>query len=121
VIREKKTMRRLLIAGAASLGLMLGGCTSLQSILTDITSGQAATIISQVQAFVAQACHVEPDAVDIITLWNATWGATAAVIGGEICAAVGPAPVAAKFHKGKFGAVWTPRPVVINGNVVHFD
>jgi hypothetical protein len=114
-------MKKLLLASVLSLSI--AGCANWAAFLNDLTSGQAAQIIDDVQVAVQAACGVEPTAVSIIGLWNATWGATVGVIAGEICQAVGQPPVAARFHAGSNSRlIWTPKhPVVINGQVVNFD
>ena len=122
-------MKRVIIPIVVGLFAASGisGCAQLDNVITNIGSltglpaAEVLAIASAVQADVAKVCQAEPDVVDIIALWNATAGATVAGIASVICSTVGQPPASARMHRGKRGLIWTPRPVVINGTVVHFD
>lgn len=102
-------------AGLFAASTVISGCAS-------ITASGVTTIIDDAQQIAEETCAVVPNALSILALFNTGAYATASAIAAAICAAVGAAPTAAKFHRaaGFPKAIWTPRPVLVNGVTVTF-
>jgi hypothetical protein len=118
-------MKTLFFAIFATATLGLSACA--------LTPAQVTADIATIQQDCEAACSVIPNALDVAALITAaslpTVGAAAselAAISTAICAAIGPAPAAARFRSVKgignerVYKVWSPAPVVVNGVVVHF-
>ena len=105
-------------AGLFAASITLSGCSTLNGL----TAQGITTIITDAQAVAKATCAVIPTALSIVNLFNTGAYVTAEAIAAAVCAAVGGPPAATSFHRvrGFAGAVWSPHPVVINGQVVNF-
>ncbi len=106
-------MRNIIFAGVAAASISLGGCATLGTAPTDITS-----FIGQIQATTAAVCAFVPTAETVASVIGAVGGpagvgivATANGIASAICAAVAPAKQAGRLR----ATVPTVAGVVIHG------
>ena len=87
-------MRKLMLGAAMSALMAAGGCstTQVQQLDTITTS-----FIQSVQELTAASCGIIPEAGAIVSIFNATVGATIATVGAAICKAA-PPPASAAFQ-----------------------
>ena len=122
-------MKNLVLAFSAAAVFTLAACA--------LTPAQVSADIATIQQDCEEACSVIPNTLDVAALITAAnlpvvsaGAAELAAISAAICAAIGPAPAAARFRfakgivNGRAYKVWAPpvTNVTINGQVVpvHF-
>lgn len=105
-------MRKLLLVPV--FALLLTACSTTQ------LSTATATVISDIQAGVATACEIFPDAADVASIFNSTLGATIQIVEAAICGAA-PAPASAAFKKLPLHTAASTEVVIgtANGVTVH--
>jgi hypothetical protein len=107
----RKILLPVIFAGA------LAACSTAQ--VTALNTATA-TVISDIQAGVATACKIFPDAADVASIFNAMLGATVSIVESAICNAA-PAPASAAFNKLPLKATGSTESVIgsVNGTTVH--
>jgi hypothetical protein len=95
----------------------LAACTTAQ--VTALNTATA-SVISTIQAGVATACEIFPDAADVASIFNSTLGATIGIVESAICSAA-PPPASAAFKKLPLKVSGSAEVVVgtVNGTVIH--
>lgn len=100
-------LRKITATIAATAMLGVAACTPAG------LSAEISKIVTQVQSYTAQVCHVVPDVSAVIAIVNSATGDTVAQFGTAICAALGN-PVGSRL-----GAAPLVKPLVVAPGTVN--